>query len=521
MGYRWKRLRRWPRECRACASIRAQLLLVLTVFLALPWLGLSRTCASWSASCATRRSARSPAPRRRSRSRCTTGRGCSTAGAELVAPRRAANRVDVAAARPRGRRQPSRRPRSADPAGTDAHDRAHLGRRPRPRRARARRPLKRAAGADAGTRLVRSSRSLAAVRVVLAQPTEDFDDDAAERKRCRARREVAAALDGIPAHRPPQHRRRRARSIVSAAHPIWVGDEVRGAVVVEETTNAVLAERNRAFERLLRRRRWSCCWSARCALTRLRDAAVVAHPPPARRRRSRDRRARAACAAPLPGSNARDEIGDLSRSFSSVLARLARLREPTASSMASRLSHELRTPIAVVRSSLDNLQRDAAAATSRACTSSAREQGLDRLDAILTRMTEAARLEQSARATPSASASTCAPWSRAASKATASRIRSARVRAAGAGRAASWTARPTSSRRCSTSWSPTPSTSRRGGAIEVAVARDGDHGAPDGRQRGAAAARGDAGAPVRVDGVGARGREAARRTWGSGSTSCA
>ena len=38
--------------------------------------------------------------------------------------------------------------------------------------------------------------------------------------------------------------------IVSAAHPIWVGDQVKGAVIVEETTNAVLAERNRAFERL-------------------------------------------------------------------------------------------------------------------------------------------------------------------------------------------------------------------------------------------------------------------------------
>ena len=38
--------------------------------------------------------------------------------------------------------------------------------------------------------------------------------------------------------------------IVAAAHPIWVGDQVKGAVIVEETTNAVLAERNRAFERL-------------------------------------------------------------------------------------------------------------------------------------------------------------------------------------------------------------------------------------------------------------------------------
>ena len=38
--------------------------------------------------------------------------------------------------------------------------------------------------------------------------------------------------------------------IVSAAHPVWVGDQVRGVVIVEETGNAVVAERNRAFERL-------------------------------------------------------------------------------------------------------------------------------------------------------------------------------------------------------------------------------------------------------------------------------
>ena len=70
------------------------------------------------------------------------------------------------------------------------------------------------------------------------------------------------------------------------------------------------------------------------------------------------------------GSTAGDEIGDLSRSFSGVLSRLAdyaSYREQ----LASRLSHELRTPIAVVRSSLDNLQADAVR-RARACTSSAR-----------------------------------------------------------------------------------------------------------------------------------------------------
>jgi signal transduction histidine kinase len=59
--------------------------------------------------------------------------------------------------------------------------------------------------------------------------------------------------------------------------------------------------------------------------------------------------------------------------------------------MASRLSHELRTPIAVVRSSLENLKL--APADARVYIERA-EEGLKRLGTILTRMSEATRLEQ-------------------------------------------------------------------------------------------------------------------------------
>ena len=101
-------------------------------------------------------------------------------------------------------------------------------------------------------------------------------------------------------------------------------------------------------------------------------------------------RASIALSASSRSRRMRDEIGDLSRSFSAMLGKLSQ-HHAYLESMASRLSHELRTPIAVVRSSLENLKlapADAQVYIGRA------EEGLKRLGTILTRMSEATRLEQ-------------------------------------------------------------------------------------------------------------------------------
>ncbi len=223
----------------------------------------------------------------------------------------------------------------------------------------------------------------------LDQPRADFVDDAAILGAPRGR-SVEGALAGILT----TDRRRTSDDramIVSAAHPVWVGDEVRGVVVVEETGNAVLAERNRAFERL---------FNIVLAVLLVGSLALTAYATllSQRIRRLRDDAERAIDAdgrlrAPLSSSKAGDEIGDLSRSFASVLARLAD-HATYQEKMASRLSHELRTPIAVVRSSLDNLRVTALPDEARVYMERAQE-GLVRLTQILTRMAEAARLEQS------------------------------------------------------------------------------------------------------------------------------
>ncbi|WP_166266758.1 ATP-binding protein [Marinobacter caseinilyticus] len=97
--------------------------------------------------------------------------------------------------------------------------------------------------------------------------------------------------------------------------------------------------------------------------------------------------------AAMPTTAARDELGELSRQFSQMVDNLqgyTRYLE----SFARRLSHELKTPVAVVRSSLENLSQDDRPEHQATYIQRA-HQATDRLSQILQGMSEAARLEQS------------------------------------------------------------------------------------------------------------------------------
>ncbi len=205
-------------------------------------------------------------------------------------------------------------------------------------------------------------------------------------------RELERALDGTPSLKRRAGTQGRT-AILSAAHPIWVGEKVVAAVIVEENTDAIVSLGNRAFQQL-------------AAVTLIAFGAVAlvlllfASRLSWRLRRLRDEaenaidskgRVRGLATA----EHANDEIGDLSRAFSTMLEKLAQYNAHL-EKLAQRLSHELRTPIAVVRSSLDNLKlqsmpQDTGIYVTRA------EGGLNRLETILTRMAEANRLEQAVR----------------------------------------------------------------------------------------------------------------------------
>jgi signal transduction histidine kinase len=205
--------------------------------------------------------------------------------------------------------------------------------------------------------------------------------------------EVDQALSGEPATRwraTPE-----GLVVLSAAHPVRAGGRVQGAVLVQETASEVLGARGRSFDAIL---------GGILAASALAALALVAFSArlSIRVRRLRDAvdELAASVRAPepdVPDTRARDELGDLSRSVRSLAARQ---REHAAylEQVGRRLSHELRTPVGVVRSSLDNLRQAPSPEGARIYLERA-EEGLRRLALILARMGEAARLEQALAAT--------------------------------------------------------------------------------------------------------------------------
>lgn len=225
-------------------------------------------------------------------------------------------------------------------------------------------------------------------RMILKQPATQFQDSLSAASRLNGP-EIEAALHGRAATQWRQTPDRRV-TILAAAHPVWSGNQVLGAVVVERTSNDILLLQNRAMEHLIN---LSLAVFLLAAILLLTFATRLS----GRVRRLRDDAERAIGAdgrvhGSIRVARASDEIGDLSRSYANVLERLGQYTRYL-ETMAGKLSHELRTPLAVVRSSLENLEFSGSANQRSTYTERARE-GVRRLENIVTRMSEATRLEQ-------------------------------------------------------------------------------------------------------------------------------
>jgi len=179
-------------------------------------------------------------------------------------------------------------------------------------------------------------------------------------------------------------------STVRAAVPIRNNNSVVGVIAVEQAGGQLLRERDTALAQLLRFTvlatlavvvvaLFFAAWLSR-RIRRLSLAAASALGP------------KGDVNAKLPETTARDELGDLARSYATLLQRVQEYTQYLRT-LGSKLSHEFRTPLAIISSSLENLavEKNPHGET---YVQRARD-GAARLQGILTAMTEATRVEQS------------------------------------------------------------------------------------------------------------------------------
>lgn len=225
-------------------------------------------------------------------------------------------------------------------------------------------------------------------RGALKQPPKEFHDDLSTASKLTTP-EIRQALSGKASTRWRQTPDERI-NILTAVYPVTDGDRIIGTVAIEETSNSILILQNRAVEILINLSLLALlvtgltvfAFATRLSfrVKKLSDSAENAIGSDGR------------VVGEIAPTKASDEIGDLSRSVADMLNRLAEYNRYL-ESMASKLSHELRTPITVVRSSLENLDTAELDEEHKAYSQRAKE-GVERLSNILTRMSEATRLEQ-------------------------------------------------------------------------------------------------------------------------------
>ncbi|GBE07391.1 sensor histidine kinase YycG [bacterium BMS3Bbin11] len=227
-------------------------------------------------------------------------------------------------------------------------------------------------------------------RLILNPPVAEFKDlpdDTRERNEA----VIYQVLEGKPAtdRRPSIDKK---VELLMAAHPIFNNDKIMGAVIVERSSNNVVALQNQLLQNLIAvtvivfalvgAALMTFAWRLTRRIRRLSMASGHAINPEGRLRLEHG----------LPDTKAGDEIGDLSRSISDMLTRLAHYTRYL-ERMPDTLAHELNNPLNVVNSSLENLGTLHPDIGKSKYMSRARN-GVNRLGSLLASLTEAGNLEE-------------------------------------------------------------------------------------------------------------------------------
>jgi dedicated sortase system histidine kinase len=179
--------------------------------------------------------------------------------------------------------------------------------------------------------------------------------------------------------------------VLAAAVPLKSQGEVRGALLLEQASETLPLLTNRALISVATASLFALfvaggilfLFSSVLSLRirRLRDAADRAL-----------RNSGSVDTAAMPLTDSRDELGDLARSFSGLLAEVSAYTDYLRT-LASKLSHELQTPLAIVKSSLDNLEHQSMPDAAQPYLERARG-GAERLGAIVRAMSQANGMER-------------------------------------------------------------------------------------------------------------------------------
>jgi dedicated sortase system histidine kinase len=179
-------------------------------------------------------------------------------------------------------------------------------------------------------------------------------------------------------------------AIVMAAVPISLDSTLWGAVVLEQSSDAILTLKDKEL-----------VWFINVTLvsTLLVLASLLSYATWLSLRVQKLAQAADNALGPkgeirpdLPGNKARDEIGDLSRSFTHLLDQVDKNTNYLIT-LKGKLSHELRTPLSVVASSLENIEQESQDTKLTPYLERLRK-GVQRLENTLNSMNEATRMEQ-------------------------------------------------------------------------------------------------------------------------------
>ncbi|OUR65112.1 hypothetical protein A9Q79_04055 [Methylophaga sp. 42_25_T18] len=224
-------------------------------------------------------------------------------------------------------------------------------------------------------------------QLFLTQPISD-DESISHEQSVLSGQVVTAALNGHEASERRQTGEEGPLMLV-ASHPVYIDGQVVAAVVAEKNTNTILALQNQAVKTLLN-----------TSLIMFSIVVVVLLGFASRlslriRRLNRDIAQAVNQEGRVAGdfltSNEHDELGELRQNFGHLFKRLG-LYNHYLEALASRLAHELRTPIAVIKTSLEHveafIEQGGQTYLERA------RSGSERINDIVARMSEASRLEQ-------------------------------------------------------------------------------------------------------------------------------